>query len=191
MVMLVPPLPMPFSRLPRTPKNKLLTLMPKVDPSKRWLPSHRPDWPVKIGRFYEPYLKFWVWYHWEKKYLKHFLKPNKSNTGKPLPYDTLDELRTRMEKIAPHLTNYGCREGGSVDVPFAAVNISYSWLLFNHFKSVFFSQLQKSYIDNNKIEIQQKNLKDYFMTDPISRSSLTMAKCIQAVKKQEANLAAK
>lgn len=95
-----------------------------------------------------------------------------------------------MEKIAPHLTNYGCREGGAVDVPFAAVNISARGWFFTHFKSVF-SQLQKSYIDNNKIEIQQKNLKDYFMTDPISRSSLTMAKCIQAVKKQEANLAAK
>lgn len=31
--------------------------------------------------------------------------------GKPLKYDTLDELRSRLEKIAPHLTNYGKREG--------------------------------------------------------------------------------
>lgn len=31
--------------------------------------------------------------------------------GKPLKYDTLDELRGRIEKISPHLTNYGKREG--------------------------------------------------------------------------------
>lgn len=27
--------------------------------------------------------------------------------GAPLPYDNLDELRARIHKIAPHLTNYG------------------------------------------------------------------------------------
>ena len=31
--------------------------------------------------------------------------------GKPLPYDNLDELRNRLGEIAPHLTNYGKREG--------------------------------------------------------------------------------
>jgi NADH dehydrogenase (ubiquinone) Fe-S protein 1 len=30
--------------------------------------------------------------------------------GEPLPYDTLDELRDRMEDIAPHLIRYGERE---------------------------------------------------------------------------------
>lgn len=33
--------------------------------------------------------------------------------GKPLPYDTLDDLRNRLEEIAPQLTNYGRREGTS------------------------------------------------------------------------------
>lgn len=47
--------------------------------------------------------------------------------------------------------------------------------------------MQNTNLDFAKIDISQKNLKDYFMTDPISRSSLTMAKCIQAVKKQESN----
>lgn len=27
--------------------------------------------------------------------------------GTPLPYDTLDELRNRVEDIAPHLTRWG------------------------------------------------------------------------------------
>lgn len=31
--------------------------------------------------------------------------------GKPLKYDTLDELRSRIEHISPHLTNYGKRDG--------------------------------------------------------------------------------
>lgn len=31
--------------------------------------------------------------------------------GHPLPYDTLDDIRGRLEQIAPHLTNYGKREG--------------------------------------------------------------------------------
>lgn len=34
--------------------------------------------------------------------------------GYPLPYDTLDEVRERIEKIGPHLTNYGKREGSSL-----------------------------------------------------------------------------
>lgn len=35
--------------------------------------------------------------------------------GYPLPYDTLDELRERIEKVAIHLTNYGKREGTSFE----------------------------------------------------------------------------
>lgn len=34
--------------------------------------------------------------------------------GKPLPYDTLDELRTRLEEISLHLTNYGKRDGATL-----------------------------------------------------------------------------
>lgn len=33
----------------------------------------------------------------------------------PLPYDTIDELRDRIERIAPHLTNYGRRERSSFE----------------------------------------------------------------------------
>lgn len=33
--------------------------------------------------------------------------------GNPLPYDTLDQLRTRIEQISPHLTNYGKIEGNN------------------------------------------------------------------------------
>lgn len=43
--------------------------------------------------------------------------------GKPLKYDTLDELRSRIEKISPHLTNYGKRDGSDTTKDtIAAVN---------------------------------------------------------------------
>lgn len=35
--------------------------------------------------------------------------------GAPLPYDTFEELRTRIEKISPHLTNYGKLEGSPLE----------------------------------------------------------------------------
>jgi hypothetical protein len=36
------------------------------------------------------------------------------------------------------------------------------------------------------IDVKQKSLADFFMTDSISRASPTMAKCVQAVKKVQA-----
>ncbi|XP_031623956.1 NADH-ubiquinone oxidoreductase 75 kDa subunit, mitochondrial [Contarinia nasturtii] len=84
--------------------------------------------------------------------------------GQPLAYDDLDDIRARLEEIAPHLTNYGRREGTQL----ASLPAS------------------KSKIGSNKIDIQQKKLDDYYMTDVISRSSPTMAKCIAAVRKSAA-----
>lgn len=43
--------------------------------------------------------------------------------GHSLPYDELVDIRERIEKIAPHLTNYGRREGSSLETITAAVNI--------------------------------------------------------------------
>lgn len=41
--------------------------------------------------------------------------------GHPLPYDTIDDLRSHLEAIAPHLTNYGRREGSLLESLPAAV----------------------------------------------------------------------
>uniref|UniRef100_A0A7G3ATU5 NADH-ubiquinone oxidoreductase 75 kDa subunit, mitochondrial n=1 Tax=Lutzomyia longipalpis TaxID=7200 RepID=A0A7G3ATU5_LUTLO len=83
----------------------------------------------------------------------------------PLPYDTLDEMRNRMEDIAPHLVRHGHRETN------------------NFTKEA--SELGKGAAQriDGPIDVAQKSLQDYFMTDPISRASPTMAKCIAAVKK--------
>uniref|UniRef100_A0A1Q3FLK2 NADH-ubiquinone oxidoreductase 75 kDa subunit, mitochondrial n=1 Tax=Culex tarsalis TaxID=7177 RepID=A0A1Q3FLK2_CULTA len=89
--------------------------------------------------------------------------------GAPLPYDTLDELRSRLEDIAPHLVRYGRLE-----------------------KANFFKQAEEMHrnaavhFDGGKVEVPQKSLQDFFMTDPITRASPTMAKCVTAAKKQAA-----
>lgn len=89
--------------------------------------------------------------------------------GAPLPYDTLDELRSRLEDIAPHLVRYGRRESAN-----------------------FFKQAEEMlrnaavHFDGAKVEVPQKSLQDFFMTDPITRASPTMAKCVTAAKKQAA-----
>lgn len=43
-------------------------------------------------------------------------------------------------------------------------------------------------LSSNPIEVKQKTLDNFFMTDAISRASQTMAKCVQAVIKQRENI---
>lgn len=82
--------------------------------------------------------------------------------GKPLPYDTLDELRDRMEEIAPHLVQYGKLQKA------------------NYQKSgEELANAAPGRFESN-IDLKQKLLKDFFMTDPITRASPTMAECTVA-----------
>ncbi|XP_036318118.1 NADH-ubiquinone oxidoreductase 75 kDa subunit, mitochondrial [Rhagoletis pomonella] len=87
--------------------------------------------------------------------------------GTPLPYDNLDELRNRIENIAPHLLRLGKLESST----FGGLNEQLG--------------VSKS-IDNTKIDVKQKKLQEYFMTDPISRASPTMARCVRDVSGEEA-----
>ncbi|XP_018567499.1 NADH-ubiquinone oxidoreductase 75 kDa subunit, mitochondrial [Anoplophora glabripennis] len=89
--------------------------------------------------------------------------------GAKLPYDNLDEIRDRLEEVAPHLTRYGSAEDA------------------NYFKQAEqLAQKIKTQLDNcTPIDVKLKELQDYFMTDSISRASPTMAKCVQAVLKQK------
>ncbi|CAG9812802.1 unnamed protein product [Phaedon cochleariae] len=88
--------------------------------------------------------------------------------GAKLPYDKLNEIRDRLEEVAPHLTRYGSAEGA------------------NYFKQAEqLAKKSKSQLDCTPIDVKVKELQDYFMTDSISRASPTMAKCVQAVLKQK------
>ncbi|XP_043254609.1 NADH-ubiquinone oxidoreductase 75 kDa subunit, mitochondrial isoform X1 [Colletes gigas] len=93
--------------------------------------------------------------------------------GIRLPYDNLDEVRSRLEDIAPHLVRYGNVEPA------------------NYFAQAL--QLSKessgSLSSSSPLEVKQKTLDEFFMTDAISRASSTMAKCVQAVIRQRESTA--
>lgn len=88
--------------------------------------------------------------------------------GAKLPYDNLNEIRNRLDEVAPHLTRYGAAENA------------------NFFKqAVDLSKKAQAQVADEPLDVKLKELKDYFMTDSISRASPTMAKCVQAVLKQK------
>lgn len=87
--------------------------------------------------------------------------------GARLPYDTLDELRDRLAELSPTLVAYGDVQPNNYFAQARALAQS----------------LQKPV--SGKLDVQLKQLEDYFMTDSISRASPTMAKCVQAVLKQK------
>ncbi|KAM4558891.1 NADH-ubiquinone oxidoreductase 75 kDa subunit, mitochondrial-like [Odontesthes bonariensis] len=84
--------------------------------------------------------------------------------GVPLPYDTLDEVRNRLAEVSPNLVRYD-------DVEEA-----------NYFKQA--NELSKGVnqaVLTEPLVPPQLTVKDFYMTDPISRASQTMAKCVKAV----------
>eukprot|EP00064_Thunnus_orientalis_P001064 superscaffoldBa00000065_g1065 len=85
--------------------------------------------------------------------------------GVTLPYDTLDEVRERLAEVSPNLVRYD-------DVEEA-----------NYFKQA--NELSKAVnqaVLTEPLVPPQITVKDFYMTDPISRASQTMAKCVKAVK---------
>jgi len=85
--------------------------------------------------------------------------------GRTLPYDTLHEVRQRLAEIAPHFAHYGSVE-----------------------PSGFFKQaLQLADIGkgNKSLEVKQKELADFWMTNNVSRASPTMADCIRASRRHK------
>jgi len=75
--------------------------------------------------------------------------------GTPLPYDSLDEVRTRLAELAPHLVRYDVIESSSFD--------------------------RVSLVDTGDRKVSKALLTDsvdnFYMTDPISRNSHIMARC--------------
>lgn len=88
--------------------------------------------------------------------------------GKKLPYDNLNEIRSRLEEVSPNLTKYGEPEDS------------------NYFaQSAELAQGISGSLSSEPLDVKHKELKDFYMTDPISRASSTMAKCVQAAMKQK------
>ncbi|GIX70403.1 NADH-ubiquinone oxidoreductase 75 kDa subunit, mitochondrial [Caerostris extrusa] len=87
-------------------------------------------------------------------------------SGHKLPYDTLSEIRHRMSQIAPHLTRYNHVEDSNF--------LSQSSAIVSD---------QPTNLDSSAIDTTLKFLKDFYMTNSISRASATMGKCVQAAEK--------
>ncbi|XP_047348944.1 NADH-ubiquinone oxidoreductase 75 kDa subunit, mitochondrial [Vespa velutina] len=87
-----------------------------------------------------------------------------------LPYDDLNDVRLRLEEVSPHLVRYGDLEPAN----FFAEALELS------------KETKGSFLPD-PINIKQKSLDQFFMTDAVSRASPTMAKCVQAVIKQRQN----
>jgi len=82
-----------------------------------------------------------------------------------LNYDTLIDLRQRMEQLSPNLVNYNKNIrnesiSSPVETPLPKVN------------------------DSIKLRPKLRELLDYYQTDVISRASPTMAKCVVSLKKE-------
>ncbi|XP_056007402.1 NADH-ubiquinone oxidoreductase 75 kDa subunit, mitochondrial-like isoform X2 [Ostrea edulis] len=88
----------------------------------------------------------------------------------PLPYDTLNEVRSRLEDVAPSLARYGEAEEA------------------NYFKQANeLAKTVKGQLGSQPLTPPLQKLEDFYMTDSISRASQTMAKCVQAVKEADKN----
>jgi len=78
--------------------------------------------------------------------------------GVTLPYDSLEELRSRLFNISPHLQLFG---GVAESV-------------FGKIATMSGSPVTDSQIHNTPLE---SSIDNYYMTDAISRASVVMAKC--------------
>ncbi|XP_029462187.1 NADH-ubiquinone oxidoreductase 75 kDa subunit, mitochondrial isoform X2 [Rhinatrema bivittatum] len=84
--------------------------------------------------------------------------------GVTLPYDELDQVRNRLQEVSPNLVRYD-------DVEEA-----------NYFKQANeLSMVVNQQLLTDPLTPPQLTIKDFYRTDPISRASQTMAKCVKAV----------
>lgn len=81
-----------------------------------------------------------------------------SGENTTLPYDTLEEVRNRMEDLCPTMVAYDTLETAPL-VPEAT------------------GDLPKV---TQKFDVEQKTLADYYMTCPITRASKNMANCVKS-----------
>ena len=105
---------------------------------------------------------------WERRRFHLFFSDYFQVIGETLPYDNLQEIRKRLTEVSPNLTRYGLLETANFFKESAAINGA-----------------KGPKADASKLDVSLKVLEDFYMTDPISKASPTMAKCVSAVKAQK------
>ncbi|XP_064401362.1 NADH-ubiquinone oxidoreductase 75 kDa subunit, mitochondrial-like [Halichondria panicea] len=86
-------------------------------------------------------------------------------SGFTLPYDELPGVRKRLAEVAPHMVRYDDLQPAN----------------FFALAGKLLKSSQAS-LKPTPLSVNQERLDQFYMTDSISRSSLTMAKCVSAVK---------
>ncbi|TPX34155.1 hypothetical protein SmJEL517_g03133 [Synchytrium microbalum] len=89
--------------------------------------------------------------------------------GVPLPYDSISEVRDRMGDVAPGLVTYDVTQSSV----FTALALKQM-----------LAAAKSSPSNGMTAPALELPIKDYYLTDPISRASVTMAKCSQAFTHQ-------
>ena len=92
--------------------------------------------------------------------------------GETLPYDTIHQIRGRLAEVAPNLTRYGLVEEANYFAQAAQLAKA--------------DKKAKEFASGNPLDVNVKELEDFYMTNSISRASPTMAKCVTAVKAERA-----
>lgn len=83
-----------------------------------------------------------------------------SGENTTLPYDTLEEVRERMETLCPTMVQYDHLETS----PYVPESSEFEGKL------------------SEKFDVEQKDLSDYYMTCPITRASQNMANAVKSAK---------
>lgn len=86
--------------------------------------------------------------------------------GLPLPYDSLGDIRSRLSELSPTLTKY--------DVVEKANFMSTAMQLASKAKVA---------VSAEPLSSPQTELRDYYQTDPLTRASPTMSKCVKATQR--------
>lgn len=74
--------------------------------------------------------------------------------GETLPYDTLQQVRGRLSEVAPNLTRYGLVEEAN---------------FFAQAAEAAALKAKTEKLSKDPIDVAQKVLEDFYMTDPITR----------------------
>lgn len=105
----------------------------------------------------------------------HIVRAVSELSNHTLEYETLVQLRARMAKLAPALVQY------NKNLSPAAANKEQASQSNNSSGN----SPPPKVGSNQKLNPLLRELTDYYQTDVISRASATMAKCVQAVTKEQ------
>ncbi len=98
----------------------------------------------------------------------HIIRAVSELANHTLPYENLVQLRDRMAVLSPTLVQYNKNVLNKAAKPTKAAG----------------GDQQPKVVSNGKLVPVMRDLADYYQTDVISRASATMAKCVQAVTKE-------